>query len=102
MTKGQEKNRERDDALQQFTYMLEEADGYVDLLDWNNLLGKSYCIYRNIYRKAQITLYWHASFFLNTVSKKPNFPENQTRLAHFGPKTGDFGIQMNNFFERQK
>ena len=24
--------------------MLEEADGYVDLLDWNNLLGKSYCI----------------------------------------------------------
>ena len=29
----------RDDALQQFTYMLEEADGYVDLLDWNNLLG---------------------------------------------------------------
>ena len=34
----------RDDALQQFTYMLEEADGYVDLLDWNNLLGKSYCI----------------------------------------------------------
>ena len=59
MTKGQEKNRKRDDALQQFTYMLEEADGYVDLLDWNNLLGKSYCIRYN----AQITLYWHASFF---------------------------------------
>ena len=59
MTKGQEKNRERDDALQQFTYMLEEADGYVDLLDWNNLLGKSYCIRL----KAQITLYWQASFF---------------------------------------
>jgi len=31
----------RDDALQQFTYMLEEADGYVDLLDWNNLLDKN-------------------------------------------------------------
>ena len=27
--------------------MLEEADGYVDLLDWNNLLGKSYCIRLN-------------------------------------------------------
>lgn len=31
----------RDDALQQFTYMLEEADGYVDLLDWNNLLDQN-------------------------------------------------------------
>lgn len=31
----------RDEALQQFTYMLEESDGYVDLLDWNNLLDKN-------------------------------------------------------------
>ena len=24
-----------------FTFMLEESDGYIDLLDWNNLLDKN-------------------------------------------------------------
>ena len=28
--------------------MLEEADGYVDLLDWNNLLGKSYIAFGSV------------------------------------------------------
>lgn len=31
----------RDDLVEQFTFMLEEADGYVDLLDWNNLLDRN-------------------------------------------------------------
>jgi len=31
----------RQDIIQQFTFMIEEADGYIDMLDWNNLLDKN-------------------------------------------------------------
>ena len=31
----------REDIIQQYTFMMEESDGYVDMLDWNNLLDKN-------------------------------------------------------------
>lgn len=31
----------REDIIQQFTFMMKESDGYIDMLDWNNLLDKN-------------------------------------------------------------
>jgi len=31
----------REEIIQQFTFMMEESDGYVDMLDWNNLLDEN-------------------------------------------------------------
>ena len=85
MTKGQEKNRERDDALQQFTYMLEEADGYVDLLDWNNLLGKSYC--KSLTQSPNYFILTRIIFSKYGL-KKAEFPGKPNSIGSLWPQNG--------------
>ena len=46
----------REDIIQQFTFMMKEADGYIDMLDWNNLLDKNKKIADIFTRRGEIPL----------------------------------------------
>ena len=46
----------REDIIQQFTFMMKEADGYIDMLDWNNLLDKNKKIADIFTRRGEISL----------------------------------------------
>ena len=51
----------RQDIIQQFTFMIEESDGYIDMLDWNNLLDKNKKI-ADIFTVKGIVLWWYYFF----------------------------------------
>ena len=46
----------REDIIQQFTFMMKESDGYIDMLDWNNLLDKNKKIADIFTRRGEISL----------------------------------------------